>query len=113
MNFRNVDKQPPRRHDPEETAEAGCARVGRPSCGSGPGEFLLSVIDRKAKELGVGTDVAPYSPYRNFNSARTATSISGRYRHRGADHGHHRWNALAMVVRANKAYGELGGHIAS
>lgn len=24
-----------------------------------------------------------------------------------------RWNALAMVVRANKAYGELGGHISS
>ncbi|MEB2649660.1 alpha-ketoglutarate dehydrogenase [Pseudomonas canadensis] len=24
-----------------------------------------------------------------------------------------RWNALAMVVRANQAYGELGGHIAS
>ena len=24
-----------------------------------------------------------------------------------------RWNALTMVVRANKAYGELGGHIAS
>src|ERR1700712_4833345 len=24
-----------------------------------------------------------------------------------------RWNALAMVVRANSAYGELGGHIAS
>ena len=24
-----------------------------------------------------------------------------------------RWNALAMVVRANKTYGELGGHIAS
>ena len=24
-----------------------------------------------------------------------------------------RWNALAMVVRANAEYGELGGHIAS
>src|SRR4029079_3336284 len=24
-----------------------------------------------------------------------------------------RWNALAMVVRANTAYGELGGHIGS
>ena len=24
-----------------------------------------------------------------------------------------RWNALAMVMRANRAYGELGGHIAS
>ena len=24
-----------------------------------------------------------------------------------------RWNALAMVMRANKAYGDLGGHIAS
>jgi pyruvate dehydrogenase E1 component len=24
-----------------------------------------------------------------------------------------RWNALAMVVRANKAYGELGGHVAT
>jgi hypothetical protein len=24
-----------------------------------------------------------------------------------------RWNALAMVVRANRAHGELGGHIAS
>src|SRR5690606_943383 len=24
-----------------------------------------------------------------------------------------RWNALAMVVRANRAYGELGGHISS
>jgi pyruvate dehydrogenase E1 component len=23
------------------------------------------------------------------------------------------WNALAMVVRANRAYGELAGHIAS
>ena len=24
-----------------------------------------------------------------------------------------RWNALAMVVRANQAYGELGGHISA
>ena len=24
-----------------------------------------------------------------------------------------RWNALAMVVRANRSYGELGGHVAS
>jgi pyruvate dehydrogenase E1 component len=24
-----------------------------------------------------------------------------------------RWNALAMVVRANNAHGELGGHLAS
>ena len=24
-----------------------------------------------------------------------------------------RWNALVMVMRANQAYGDLGGHIAS
>src|SRR5205823_7236231 len=66
-----------------------------------------------AQQLGIVPHVQPYSAYRNT----IPVEQQGRY---PGDLGLEerltaimRWNALAMVVRANQAYGELGGHIAS
>ncbi len=76
-------------------------------------EFILSALDRKAKELGVGADVSPYWPYRNSIPLERQPPFPGDIAMEERITAIIRWNALAMVVRANKAYGELGGHVAS
>jgi hypothetical protein len=100
--------------DPEETAEwvAALESVVR-AAGEERAEFILSALDRKAKELGVGADVVPYSPYRNSIPLERQPPFSGDIAMEERITAIIRWNALAMVVRANKTYGELGGHIAS
>jgi pyruvate dehydrogenase E1 component len=115
MNFTNIT-QPnrPRDADPDETAEwlAALESVVR-AAGEERAEFILSALDRKAKELGVGADVLPYSPYRNSIPLERQPPFPGDIAMEERITAIIRWNALAMVVRANKAYGELGGHIAS
>src|SRR5580704_18467306 len=68
---------------------AGCARVGRPGCGSGPGR-VPSVGPRPQGQGARGRNgrrsVLALS---QFYPARTTTSFSRRYRDGGADHGHH------------------------
>jgi pyruvate dehydrogenase E1 component len=100
--------------DPEETAEwlAALESVVQ-AAGAERAEFILSALDRKAKELGVGADIAPYSPYRNSIPPERQPPFPGDIAMEERITAIIRWNALAMVVRANKAYGELGGHIAS
>jgi pyruvate dehydrogenase E1 component len=115
MNFANVvQANRPGDADPEETAEwlAALESVIQ-AAGSERAEFLLSALDRKAKELGVGADVSPYWPYRNSLPLERQPLFPGDLAMEERITAIIRWNALAMVVRANKAYGELGGHIAS
>ena len=52
--------------DPAETAEwlESIESVFR-HAGADRAEFILSALERKAKEIGVFSDVLPYSPYRN------------------------------------------------
>jgi len=115
MNFVNVGQAnrpetPIRRRRPN-----GWLRSSRSSKlreRTGPSSFCRSST-RKAKELGVGTDVAPYSPYRNSIPLERQPPFPGDIVIEERITAIIRWNALAMVVRANKAYGELGGHIAS
>jgi pyruvate dehydrogenase E1 component len=115
MNFANVTPTN-RAHDadPEETSEwlAALESVVQ-AAGADRAEFILSALDRKAKELGVGADVTPYSPYRNSIPPERQPPFPGDLAMEERITAIIRWNALAMVVRANKAYGELGGHIAS
>lgn len=75
--------------------------------------FLLEALDRHAKEMGVVEAIHPYSPYRNSIEVEKQPPFPGDLAMEERITSIIRWNALAMVVRANKAYGELGGHVAS
>ena len=100
--------------DPVETGEwldalAGVLAYG----GRDRARFLLAALDRQAKLMGVAGDAAPYHPYRNSIPAEEQPPYPGNLALEEKLVAIMRWNALAMVVRANGAYGELGGHIAS
>src|ERR1700728_213226 len=115
MNFAKVTQaNRPGDADPDETAEwlAALESVVL-AAGEDRAEFLLSALDRRAKELGVGTDLTPYSPYRNSIPLERQPPFPGDIAMEERITPIIRWNALAMVIRANKAYGDLGGHIAS
>ena len=85
---------------------------------SGPerARFLLTKLTAAAREAGLDWRDARITPYVNTIRVQDEPAYPG-----GSDAlaieeklaGIMRWNALAMVVRANRAYGELGGHIAS
>jgi pyruvate dehydrogenase E1 component len=100
--------------DPNETADwlASLESLFFNSGGT-RAEFILDELDRKAKELGIVHDALPFSPYRNSISLEKQTPFPGDLAMEERITAIIRWNALAMVVRANTAYGELGGHIAS
>ena len=74
---------------------------------------LLDALDDEARVLGINQTKAPYSAYRNTISVEEQPAYPGDLDIEVRLTSIMRWNALAMVVRANKAYGELGGHIAS
>jgi pyruvate dehydrogenase E1 component len=75
--------------------------------------FLLRRLEEHAKELGLLAPAAPYSAYRNTLPLARQGQYPGDLALEERLTSIMRWNALAMVTRANKAYGELGGHIAS
>jgi pyruvate dehydrogenase E1 component len=75
--------------------------------------FLLRQLDEHAKELGLVAAAAPFSAYRNTIPLERQGTYPGDLAIEERLTAIMRWNALAMVVRANQAYGELGGHIAS
>jgi pyruvate dehydrogenase E1 component len=75
--------------------------------------FLLQRLQEHAKELGLLAAVAPYSAYRNTVPLERQGPYPGDLVLEERLTSIMRWNALAMVTRTNKVYGELGGHIAS
>jgi pyruvate dehydrogenase E1 component len=77
------------------------------------GVFLLRRLDEQARELGIVAQAQPYSAYRNTIPLERQGQYPGDLAIEERITSIIRWNALAMVVRANQAYGELGGHIAS
>jgi pyruvate dehydrogenase E1 component len=74
---------------------------------------LLQALERRAGELGIYPQALPYLPYRNSIPLSRQPPFPGDHELEERITSIIRWNALAMVVRANKAYGELGGHVAS
>lgn len=101
-------------NDPIETAEwlASLGSLLR-STGAERVRFILSALDQRAKELGVLSETPPYSPYRNTIPLEAQPPYPGDIEMETRITAIIRWNALAMVARANTAYGELGGHVAS
>ena len=81
--------------------------------GSERGQFLLKQLEQHARALGITSHVHPYSAYRNTIPIERQGPYPGDLAVEERITSIIRWNALAMVVRANQAYGDLGGHIAS
>ncbi len=110
---------PPRKavnadQDTVETADwlASLGSLHR-SAGAERVRYILAALDRRAKELGVLPESPPFSPYRNSIPLEQQKPYPGNIAIETRLTAIIRWNALAMVVRANRAYGELGGHVAS
>ena len=75
--------------------------------------FLLDQLDERAQQLGIAPKAPRLSAYQNSISLDQQGHYPGDIELEETITSIVRWNALAMVVRANAAYGELGGHIAS
>ena len=81
--------------------------------GSAAGTHLLRLLEEHAKNRALLSAAAPFSAYRNTIPLERQPPYPGDLALEERLTAIMRWNALAMVVRANQAYGELGGHIAS
>ncbi|KIG06822.1 alpha-ketoglutarate dehydrogenase [Caballeronia concitans] len=100
--------------DPGETAEwlealdAVVAHVGKERA-----QYLFDRLAEHALSVGVESARARATPYANTIAVGNQPPYPGNLDIEEKLAAVLRWNALAMVVRANRAYGELGGHIAS
>jgi pyruvate dehydrogenase E1 component len=100
--------------DPSETSEwldalASAVRAQ----GEARGAFLLARLEERARELGILPNLQPCSPYVNTIPPERQPPYPGDLALEARITAILRWNALAMVVRANEAHGELGGHLSS
>ncbi|MFO1324520.1 MAG: alpha-ketoglutarate dehydrogenase [Burkholderiales bacterium] len=106
--------EPPGDADPRETQEwrdalEGVVRNG----GAERALFVLKELQEHAHALGLVALEAPHSAYQNTISLDRQGPYPGDLALEQRITSIIRWNALAMVMRANQASGELGGHIAS
>jgi pyruvate dehydrogenase E1 component len=100
--------------DPQETAEWLASLDGVVQhVGIERAQYLFDRLAAHALSHGVATARANITPYANTISVGQQTPYPGDLETEEKLAAALRWNALAMVVRANRAYGELGGHIAS
>src|SRR4051794_2629753 len=100
--------------DPAETAEwrdALAALIA--SEGPERARFILDQLAAMARAPQVGWSPELVTPYVNTIGVEQQPAFPGDLAIEEKLASLMRWNALAMVARANMAYGELGGHIAS
>ncbi|MDM0121813.1 alpha-ketoglutarate dehydrogenase [Variovorax arabinosiphilus] len=100
--------------DPQETAEwreAFDALVQ--AHGAERARQMLDELARVARDRRIGWQPELATPYVNTIGVDLQPAFPGDLAVEERLASLMRWNALAMVVRANQAYGELGGHIAS
>ena len=100
--------------DPQETAEWREAFTALVEAhGSERARQLLDALADLARESRIGWSRELSTPYVNTIAVDAQTAYPGDLAIEERLASVMRWNALAMVVRANHSYGELGGHIAS
>ncbi len=100
--------------DPQETAEwrdAFQALVARE--GAARARYILDQLAVLARNPAVAWSPELVTPYVNTVPVERQPVFPGDLAIEEKLASLVRWNALAMVVRANSAYGDLGGHIAS
>ncbi len=100
--------------DPVETAEWRDAFLALVAT-QGPqrARFVLDALVRLARSTQVDWSPELVTPYVNSIPVGQQPAFPGDLAIEEKLGSLMRWNALAMVARANAAYGELGGHIAS
>ena len=100
--------------DPDETGDwlASLAEVierdGLPRA-----EFLVDRLIESGRRAGGRFHTRHTAPYRNTIAVEAQPPYPGDLDLEARITAIHRWNALAMVMRANQAHHELGGHIAT
>lgn len=100
--------------DPQETAEWRDAFAALVAVnGHERARWMLDALARQARSLGTGWMPELNTPYVNTIAVDQQPAFPGDLAMEERLASLMRWNALAMVVRANQAYGDLGGHIAS
>ncbi|HEU5296598.1 MAG TPA: alpha-ketoglutarate dehydrogenase [Burkholderiaceae bacterium] len=100
--------------DPVETTEWREAFLALVAAhGAERGRFILDQLAVLARSPQVGWSPELVTPYVNSVPVEQQPAFPGDLAIEEKLASLMRWNALAMVVRANTAYGELGGHIAS
>lgn len=100
--------------DPTETAEWNEAFMDLLSSGdSTRAKFILDNLVRLANKNQINWVPDLVTPYINSIPVNEQPSFPGDLAIEEKLASLMRWNALAMVAKANEAYGELGGHIAS
>ena len=75
--------------------------------------FVLSALQDEARRHALAWQPQRHTPYLNTIALETQAAFPGNLEIEQRLAALMRWNALAMVVRANLRQGELGGHIAS
>ncbi|MBA3599240.1 MAG: alpha-ketoglutarate dehydrogenase [Methylibium sp.] len=100
--------------DPQETAEWRAAFAALAEAhGPARARWMLDELARVARQQRIGWQPELATPYVNTIAVEAQPAFPGDLAVEERLASLMRWNALAMVVRANQAYGELGGHIAS
>ncbi len=100
--------------DPVETAEWRDAFLAlAEAAGPERARFMLDELAGLARRHHIGWQPELATPYVNSITPERQAPFPGDLAIEEKLASLMRWNALAMVVRANSAYGELGGHIAS
>ncbi|MDR7097080.1 alpha-ketoglutarate dehydrogenase [Hydrogenophaga laconesensis] len=100
--------------DPLETAEWRAAFEALAAAeGPARARYILDELARLARQHRIGWQPDLNTPYVNTIDVKDQPAFPGDLAIEERLASLMRWNALAMVARANAAYGELGGHIAS
>ena len=98
----------PRRANGSRRSTRWCAAEGRERA-----TFLLRKLLDHARARRVPLPPVLNTPYKNSIALAEQPQFPGNLELESRLSAIVRWNALAMVVRANRAHAELGGHIAS
>ena len=100
--------------DPLETAEwRDSSLASLRTHGPARARWMLSELAGLASQQRIGWTPELATPYVNTTGVDEQVPFPGDLAIEERLASLMRWNALAMVVRANHSYGELGGHIAS
>jgi len=100
--------------DPAETREWLDALASLvEAAGPERARFVLDALQDESRRYALAWKPPRNTPYVNTIALNEQAAFPGNLEIEQRLAAIMRWNALAMVVRANERYGELGGHIAS
>ena len=101
-------------HDPVETQEwVDSLRAVLQHAGPERAKYLLGMLRDEALRTGTMPPFLATTPYRNTITPENEEKSPGNRELEHKIRSAIRWNAVAIILRANKESSELGGHIAS